>query len=140
MAASQDRSINSREIHLIKVAGLPVAAATRVYARTFLGKNGASYRPLVAGDEFAGLTRAQVDNRDGAAGDLRVKAETGIEIEHAVTGVTGPTNERALVYASDDQTLTLTASGNSPAGIIIEHISSTRCWVHLFTAAEIAAL
>lgn len=42
----------------------------------------------------------------------------------------------AIVYASDDDTLTLTAATNVPVGYIARHISGTTCLVEFRATAE----
>jgi hypothetical protein len=141
MAATKDRFLNTRSIHVETNASHPVAADTKIFQHTFVGKVAATglARPLVAGDEFLGLATEQADNTDGLASAIDVKLRRGTQINHAVTGVTGAGDVNKLVYASDDQTLTLTPN-NSPVGVVDSWISSTSCYVHLFTTAEIAAL
>lgn len=141
MAASQDRFPNARAVHVETRTSHPVAAATKIYQGTFVGRIAATgyARPLVANDTFLGLASEQIDNTSGAAGDLKVPLRRGTCILHDVTGVTGIVDETKLVYATDDQTLSL-AANNSPVGVIEEYVSGTKCQVRLFTAAELAAL
>lgn len=55
----------------------------------------------------------------------------------SVVGVSGRSDLNKLVYATDNQTLTLTrpASG-TPIGIVHDHISGTTCDVYLFSRPE----
>lgn len=138
-AATQDLQIERRAIQNAVQSSLPVAAASKIYGSTFVGKNGNVFRGLVAGDEFSGLARQQADNTSGAAADISVPVETGLQIRRNVTGATGAGDRGKLVYATDDNTLTLTAAGGSLCGAIDEYLSGTECWIHLFTPAELAA-
>lgn len=113
---------------------LLVAAASKIYEGSFVGRSSGYARALVANDSFGGLCTEFVDNSAGAAGDKRVKVVTDTIIEANVTGVAAVTDEEATVYASSDNDLTLTSSGNTPVGKIFRWISGTRCMVHLQAA------
>ena len=109
---------------------LPVVATDIIYEGAAVGENGSGYfRPLVAGDNFAGFAVAKADNSAGAAGAINVKVEQVGRIELEVTGVTAVTDEGSTVYASDDNTFTLSSTSNSAIGKIIRWISSTKCIV-----------
>lgn len=105
---------------------LPVIASDIIYEGAAVGENGSGYfRPLVAGDNFAGFAIAKADNSSGAAGAKKVWLKTKGRIQLSVTGVTAVTDEGSMVYASDDNTFTLTSSGNSAIGKIVRYISGT---------------
>jgi len=107
---------------------LPVIAADIIYDGAAVGENGSGYfRPLVAGDNFAGFAQKKADNSaaGAAAGDVNVRVRDKGKIKLSVTGVTAVTDEGSTVYASDDDTFTLTASGNSAIGKIVRWISGT---------------
>lgn len=105
---------------------LPVIASDIIYEGAAVGENGSGYfRPLVAGDNFAGFAVRKADNSSGVAGAKNVKVRQKGKIELAVTGVTGVTDEGSTVYASDDNTFTLSSTNNSAIGKIIRHISGT---------------
>jgi len=109
---------------------LPVVATDIIYEGAAVGENGSGYfRPLVAGDNFAGFAVAKADNSAGAAGAINVKVQQVGRIELEVTGVTAVTDEGSTVYASDDNTFTLSSTSNSAIGKIIRWISSTKCIV-----------
>lgn len=94
---------------------LAVAAATHPYKHAFLGLAAGYARPLIAGDAFAGVAVAEVDNSTGAAGAKTVQAWVVGDFEHALAGVAAA-NVGQDVYASDDHTLTLSPTGNSLVG------------------------
>ena len=62
---------------------IPVAAAVTIYLGDLVVRNAAGYAErrtsatLVAADQFVGVATAQVDNSDGAAGDLKVPVDFG---------------------------------------------------------------
>lgn len=124
-------------------ADYPVIAADIIYEGAAVGENGAGYaRPLAAADPFLGFAVEKVDNSDGAAGDLRVTVRTkGVLASVAVAGATAITaNDRPAVYASDDDTLTLTSTSNSLVGYVERWISSGVCDVAFDAALVKAAL
>jgi hypothetical protein len=107
-------------------ADYPMIADDIIFQGAAVGENGSGYsRPLQAGDPFQGFAEAKVDNTGGSAGDLDVHVKTKGRVQLAVAGATDVTaNDRPLVYASDDNTFTLTASTNSPIGTVLRWISS----------------
>lgn len=100
-----------------------------VYEGAMVGDNASGYgRPLVAADRFLGHALKKVDNTGGAAGDKNIRLRTGIyrlccDFAVAITDV------GALVYASDDATLTLTALSNSYVGRVSRYVSATKAEV-----------
>jgi hypothetical protein len=108
---------------------LPVIAADIIYEGAAVGENGVGYlRPLVAADPFAGFALRTVDNSaaGAAAGDKNVRVRGKGIVKLPVTGVTAITNgqDGTDVYASDDDTFTLTAGSNSKIGRLYRFISS----------------
>lgn len=80
-------------------------------------------RPLVAADAFAGFAEATADNSAGAAAALRVRVITEGRIELPVTGAV-ITSIGAAVYASDDNTFTLTSTSNTKIGKVHRFVST----------------
>ncbi len=102
----------------------PVIAADIIYENAAVGDNGSGYaRPLVAGDQFLGFALAQADNSAGAAGDVNVRVRVKGRVQLPVSGV-AITSVGLGVYASDDDTFTLTATSNSYVGRIVRYVSS----------------
>lgn len=103
-----------------------IIASDTVFEGSMVGDNGAGYgRPLVAGDKFRGHCFAKVDNESGSAGDKNIRCRTGryrleVDLVALITDVGQP------VYASDDNTLSLSAPGNSYVGVITRYVSSTK--------------
>ncbi|MEW6250259.1 MAG: hypothetical protein AB1716_06410 [Planctomycetota bacterium] len=101
---------------------LPVDDNVKIYKGAFVGRNRATgyARPLVAGDEFLGVAYRQADNTitGHAAGGINVRLHQAVDIVHALTGVVLADLGKD-VYASADDTLTLTPTGNSRIGRIV---------------------
>ena len=92
-------------------------------------------RPLVAGDVFLGMCIAKTDNTGGAAADKQIRVRQKGTVKLPVTGVGGAADVGATVYASDDDTFTLTVGSNTAIGKIVRHVSSTTVMVR-FEAAQ----
>jgi len=119
---------------------LPVIASDIIYLGAAVGENGSGYyRPLVGADPFEGFAVATVDNSAGSAGDKNVKVYQRGVVTLSVTGVTAVTDEGSTVYATDDNTFTLTASGATSIGKIIRFVSGTTVQV-LFEAAPVRSI
>ena len=108
---------------------LPVIAADIIYEGAAVGDNGSGYaRPLVAGDPFRGFAVDPVDNSAGSAGERRVKLRPKGLVQLNVPSV-GLGNINDPVYASDDNTFTLTATSNSKIGHVYRYVSTGVCIV-----------
>ena len=119
----------------------PVIAADIIFQGAAVGENGSGYaRPLQAGDRFLGFAEAKADNAGGAAGDVTVvvKARGRIELPIAALAITA--NDRPAVYASDDDTFTLTALSNSLIGYVSRWVSTGVAIVEFDALAVGAAL
>ncbi len=103
----------------------PVIAADIIYEGAAVGENGSGYsRPLVALDPFQGFAVEQCDNSTGSAGDKRVRVKTRGCITLPIAGIAITANDRPAVYASDDNTFTLSASGNTKIGWVRRWVST----------------
>lgn len=108
-----------RAYQLGDIEEYPVVASDIIYQGAAVGENGSGYaRPLVAGDRFLGFADAQADNSAGAAGDLRVAVKTRGRVQLPIAALAITANDRPAVYASDDDTFTLTATSNSLIGYV----------------------
>ena len=97
----------------------PVIAADIIYEGSAVGENGSGYsRPLVAGDPFQGFCVEEADNSAGAAGAKDVKVLERGKARLPISGLAITANDRPAVYASDDNTFTLTAGSNSLIGYV----------------------
>ncbi len=127
---------SARAYELGDIGELPVIAADIIYEGAALGDNASGYaRPLVAADPFLGFAERKVDNSTGAAGDKKVRVRERGKVIVPVVGVTGVGDVGTAVYASDDDTFTLTSVGNSAIGKIVRYESGTTCVVY-FEAAQ----
>jgi hypothetical protein len=102
----------------------PVVADDIIYEGAAVGDNASGYaRPLVAGDPFMGFAAAKADNTGGSAGDIRARLKTKGRIKLAV-GSLAITDVGKDVFASDDDTFTLTQSTNTRIGHVTRFIST----------------
>jgi hypothetical protein len=102
----------------------PVIAADVIYGGAAVGDNGSGYaRPLQAGDPFRGFADYQVDNLDGAAGDKYVRTRTRGRIKLAIAAL-AITDVGKDVYASDDDTFTLTQGSNTHIGHVVAWVET----------------
>lgn len=109
----------------------PVIAADIIYEGAASGDNGSGYaRPLVAGDPFLGFAEAKADNSDGAAGDINCRFIEKGKAVLPVVGASALTDRLAKVYASDDNTFTLTAGSNTLIGVVHRWVAGTTCVVY----------
>ena len=110
---------------------LPVIASDIIYEGSAVGDNGSGgARPLVSADPFWGFSTAKIDNSDGSAGDENVHVIEKGYIQLEVTGVTGVGDVGDDVYATDDDTFTLTSSGASSIGTIVRYVTGTTVIVY----------
>jgi hypothetical protein len=112
---------------------LPVIATDIIWEGAAVGENGSGYvRPLVANDPFVGFAVRKADNSAGAAGDKNVRLRSQGVVKLTVAGVTSIANgqDGVDVYASDDDTFTLTAGSNSKIGRLYRFVSSGVAFVY----------
>lgn len=118
----------------------PVNASALIYAGVFVGENVTTggARPLVAGDKFLGISTEYVDNSTGLTGAKNVEVKVGkLRLMHNVVGATSAIGTIGVkVYASDDNTLTLTSTANTLVGTVVRWISGTLCEVHIDTLIQ----
>ena len=125
-AATRDLDIPSRDGVRY---GYPVKAGTRCFGRAIVAVTAAGLA-VPAGTAGAvaivGLAEVHVDNRDGVDGDLNVTAirgDYGFEFTAAFADI------NKAVYATDDATLTLDATGGKLKVGTIAGIGDDRTWV-----------
>lgn len=103
----------------------PVIAADIIYEGAAVGEDTNGYaRPLEAGDPFLGFAVAKADNSAGAAGAINVTVRTRGRAQLAVGSLAITANDKPAVYASDDNTFTLTATSNSLIGYVSRFVST----------------
>ena len=113
---------------------LPIVASDIIYRGAICKNNAAGFlapASAEAGASFAGMAEEEVDNSSGAAGDLNAKVRTrGVFLLTGVSFTQADIGE--AVYASDDQTVSITQGANEQeVGKIVELESSTQVWVRL---------
>ena len=119
-----------------KLISHPVAVDI-IYKGALVKNNAAGYlAPCAteAGATFAGVAYEKKDNSGGSAGDLSCRV-----IKEGVFLLTGSglaqSDVGAVVFASDDQTITTSAGANlQPVGRIVAFKSATQVWVKIETA------
>lgn len=116
---------------------LPVVAGSVIYLGSACSSLGGYTRALSASESFLGFAEEGVDNTEGSNGERRVRLLTSGLIVLNVTGAVGTSDLGASVYASDDDTFTLTAAGNSLVGTVYRHEFGERCVVS-FRATTLA--
>lgn len=114
-----------RAYQLGDIEEYPVIATDIIYEGAAVGENASGYaRPLQAGDPFLGFARRKADNSAGAAGAVNVEVITRGRAQLAIGSLAITANDRPAVYASDDDTFTLTASTNSLIGYVSRWVST----------------
>jgi hypothetical protein len=117
---------------------VPIIADDIVYQGAAVGESSSTGtgRPLVSGDTFLGFATAKVDNAGGAASakDITVYDKGHVWLS-GVTGVTGQADLNATVYATDDDSFTLTASGASSIGKITDYSATLGVLVYFEASA-----
>jgi len=113
-----------RDYELGDINELPVIAADIIYEGAAVGDNASGYaRPLVAGDPFRGFAEKKADNSSGSAGDINVRVLSKGKVKLAISSL-AITDVGKDVYASDDNTFTLTKSTNTRIGYVYRWVSS----------------
>lgn len=106
------------------INSLPVIATDIIYEGAAVGDNASGYaRPLVAGDPFRGFALRKADNSAGAAGAVRVEVRSSGLVQLSI-GSLAITDVGKDVYASDDDTFTLTQSTNTRIGHVYRWVST----------------
>ena len=114
-------------------SNLPVAGSTRIFQGTlvFVSATGYADDDTNSGaNAFAGIATEEADNSAGAAGDLNVELLTDGVIQLQGSGFT-QADVGKKVYATDNYTLTKTASSNTYIGHIREFVSATVVGVNI---------
>jgi len=103
----------------------PVIAADIIYEGAAVGivPGTGHAQPLTATDKFGGFAVAKADNSGGAAAAINVEVAKKGEIQLAVTGAV-ITDIGQPVYATDDDTFTLSPVGGVFIGFIKRFVSS----------------
>lgn len=104
----------------------PIIAAQTIFEGCAVGVNPATgfARKLVALDAFAGFAYETADNAAGSAGDKTVRVKSKGKVTLSIAGLTITSNAHPPVYASDDDTFTLTSTGNTKIGWVSRWVST----------------
>ena len=112
-----------------ELRALPVKTGVHIYKGAFVGLSGGYAQPLTAGDPFAGIAYEEVINT-GADGAKSVRVYTQGDFEHTLASA-GRANNGAVVYASADDTITLTQGSNSAVGNQVDVPSTNKIILRL---------
>lgn len=125
MALSKDTPRNYANTGL--EAALPVQGSSTIYAGSAVTiDTGGEVGPFATGEvSFAGFAKKKADNSSGSAGDINAAIITEGLIELTVTGLNDNNDLNDVVYATDDNTFTLTASGALAIGRVFQIVSLT---------------
>lgn len=119
LAADAPRDFYQGDFH-----EFPMIASDIIYQGAAVGDNASGYaRPLVAGDPFRGFAELKADNAAGVAGAVYVRCKTRGRIKLAISAL-AITDVGKDVFASDDNTFTLTQSTNTRIGHVVAWIST----------------
>ena len=120
----------ARAFALGDIQELPMIAADIIYEGAAVGDNGSGLaRPLVATDPFLGFAERTADNSAGAASAKNVRVRTRGQVQLTVVGASSAADVSETVYASDDDTFTLTSTSNTAIGKVSRWVSGTTCIV-----------
>lgn len=115
-----------------KLIAMPVKAAVHIYKNALVKIGADGYIAPCASESgavYAGMAYEEKDNSNGANGDLSVRVERLNAIYCEGTGFVAADLGKAA-YASDDDTVTITDSGDLQlVGEIIEVVSATQVLV-----------
>ena len=130
MALSSDVNVNRYLDQQLRT--LAVKGSTTIYRGGLVGLDRASgyVRELNAVDQFQGLAYEQCDNSSGSNGDREVIVFTQGDFEFSLAGA-AKTDIGKPVFASDDNTLTLSGASASYIGMIVDVPSSGQIIVRL---------
>lgn len=130
-----------RDFQLGDLEEYPVIASDIIYEGAAVGENASGYaRPLQAGDVFLGFATETADNSAGSAGDIRVQVRCRGRVTLPISALAITANDRPAVYASDDDTFTLTAGSNSLIGYVSRWVATGSGVVEFDALAVRAAL
>ncbi len=109
---------------------LPLYQAIHAYEGSMIFDRADGYATTVAGGlVFRGHADAEADNASGASAAKNVRVRRGnYRLQATLSGV-ALTDQGKDVYASDDGTLTLTATGNSRVGKVARYVTTNTCIV-----------
>lgn len=131
MALSADKPLEYKGINHRIESAQPAQAVVGYQGGALSRDSGGEVGPLAASEAFAGFCADGFDNSGGSAGDINVKTYSCGIVLLTITGLDDNNDLGDTVYATDDNTYTLTASGGVSIGKVfeIESLSSNTAWV-----------
>jgi len=118
MALSANREV-SRYVDQ-DLRSYPVKGSTHVYKGGFVNLDAGGYlQPATGTTQAVGLAYEEADNSSGSDGDVSVRVFTQGDFLLTLAGA-NKTNIGDAVYASADDTLTFTSTGNTLVGVCVE--------------------
>ena len=137
MALSAD---TPRTYELGNINSVPVKASVCIYEGAYVGLTSGYARGLVAGDTFVGVAERKADNSATATdGFIRARVITKGLVKATIASV-AVTDVGAPVYASADDTLTLTPGSNSLVGRVARYVTTNTCIVEFEAQGPAAAI
>ncbi len=127
MALSRNTPLVIATMGTIPTAPFGVLASSTVYEGSMVGSSSGYARALSAGDVFLGHARNKVVGTTSGAKTVEVFSGS-YDLEVALASV-AITDVGKQVFASADDTYTLTQSTNSPVGYLLRYSSSGKCIV-----------
>lgn len=114
----------SMSIGLGDYSSAPAAASATIYQGSMCTLNSSGYaNALVEGEMFIGHAQAKVDNSAGANGDLNVNVYAGPYRAEVTVPSVAITDIGKDVYATDDETLSLT-HGTTRVGVVERYVTT----------------
>lgn len=138
LAANKNRTF---EVGIDDLNDVPAVAADIIFAGAAVGDNASGLaRPFVDGDPFLGFAVAKCDNSAGAASAKSVRVAQRGTVKLTLGGTVTAAKIGDPVYATDDNTFSLTDSGSDVAiGSLTRFITSTTGMVY-FEALAVRSL
>lgn len=140
LSADLQREYESNEDPLLN--DLPVIASEIIYEGAAVADNlvagagGGWMQPAVTNvGTFRGFAYRKADNSSGSDGDINVKVRQQGTVKLAIVGMSAASQIGDLVYASDDNAFTVTASTHLKIGRVTRWIVGTSAMVHFESAS-----
>lgn len=135
MAVTANQLINAQDPSCRR--SYPVAASKTIYGGTivFAASGYASDDDNGGSNVFIGIAVDNADNASGSAGDINVDLYSKGAFVLTGSGFS-QANVGALCYASDNYTVTTSATSTTKIGRIVEFISSTQVRVEIETVVD----
>lgn len=107
---------------------VPIKASTEIWMGSAVGMTSGYARMLAAGDVFVGFADEHQNNTSATDGAKTINVRTRGLIQLTISSI-AVTDIGSDVYASDGNTFTLTAGGNSFIGKVHRYVTTNTCIV-----------